>query len=173
MTLRKVVAYPVMVLAAAGVFACVTLFILGLAGIFQLPKSSPLFLFMGILVVWLPTVILHSRLTRDFKQKDLLKAVLRGCPPWMRKTLWISIGGAIAGTFLAPNVSGRSPEDPAQAFVLLPVIFYAASYCVLYSAINVERVDSRRRCLKGHALAPLAKFCEECGAPVAVDTRSA
>ena len=45
------------------------------------------------------------------------------------------------------------------------LIFYAIPVAVLYSATQVERVDDSRRCLNGHRVPGLAKFCEECGSP--------
>jgi len=69
MTLSKAVAYPVMVLAAAGIIGCVGVFILGSLGVYEFPRNQTPFLFIGVFVVWFPTVVLMNRLTRDFKQK--------------------------------------------------------------------------------------------------------
>jgi hypothetical protein len=123
-------------------------------------------LFIGIFVVWFPTVILVNRLTRDFKQKNLWKAALRGCPPWMRTGVWVFDGAVMAITFVPAIWKGR-PGD--EGFILFPSVFYAMSFCTMYSLIHVDRVDARCRCLNGHAIPPLAKFCEECGAPAAPD----
>jgi hypothetical membrane protein len=87
-------AYPVMVLSAVGVLLCLSFYLLGLTGIYPLPANEMQFLFIGIFVVWFPTVILANRLTKDFKQRDFWKAALRGCPAWMRGVLgtdWRSI----------------------------------------------------------------------------------
>jgi len=164
MTPSRAVAYPVMLLSAAGTVACGVLFILGSVGAYRLPANKPPVLFIGIFVVWFPTVILMNRLTRDFKQKDVWKAALRGCPPWMRMTLWVFVGGVMATTFLPVAWKGRPGEE---GFILFPSIFYAVSFCTMYSLVKVDRLDAERRCLNGHAISPLAKFCEECGAPVA------
>jgi hypothetical protein len=166
MTLGKAVAYPVMLLSAAGVLVCTFLFILSASGTYHLPNEKLPFLFFGIFIVWFPTVILVNRLTRDFKQKDLWKAALRGCPPWMRSILWVLEGTVMAITFLPVIWKGRPGDD---GFILFPSTFYAVSFCTMYSMINVDSFDARRRCLNGHAISPLAKFCEECGAPAASD----
>jgi len=42
-------------------------------------------LHVGIFVVWFPTVIIAQRHTRDFKQKDVWRAALRGYPAWMKQ----------------------------------------------------------------------------------------
>jgi hypothetical protein len=44
-------------------------------------------------------------------------------------------------------------------------VFYLIPLAVMYSATHVERFDESRRCLNGHRVSPLAKFCEECGGP--------
>lgn len=41
-------------------------------------------------------------LTRDFKQKYLWRAALRGCPLWMRRTVWVVSGYAWAGFLRYP-----------------------------------------------------------------------
>jgi len=165
----KVIAYPVMVLSGIGVFLCLSLYIIGVTGTYPVPLKQS-FLFFGIFVVMFPTAILMNRLTRDFKQKDLWKAALRGCPTWMRAALWFVIGCAFAVFFL-PALFKKSPGDSLQTFVLFPIVFYAISFCVMYSLINVEESDPSRRCLNGHPISPSAKFCEECGAPGAPDRK--
>lgn len=169
MTLSKTIAYPVMFLAAGGVVACVVSFMLTSLGNYEFHRSQPPFLFIGIFVVWFPTVILMNRLTRDLKQKDLWKAALRGCPSWMRGTLWIVIGIAVGATFVVPLLLGQRPGGTPESFVLFPIAFYSVSFCVMYSLIHADEVDSRSHCLNGHLISPMAKFCEECGAPVAPD----
>ena len=169
--MAKMIAYPVMVLSGVGVLLCLTFYLLGLTGIHPLPARDMPVLFGGLFVVWFPTVILMNRLTKDFKQKDLWKAALRGCPAWMRAALWVVIG-CVFVVFFLPILSKRSPGDSPQTFVLFPITFYAISFCVMYSLINVEKHDSGRRCLNGHAISPLAKFCEECGAPAAPNSTS-
>lgn len=160
--MAKIVAYPVLVLSAIGVSLCFGFCLLGVTGIYPLPSRTESILFGGIFVVWVPTVILMNKLTEDFKQKDLWKAALRGCPPWMKTALWVVIGSVFIFFFVSV-VSGH----PDQIFVLFPIAFYSTSFGVMYSLINVDKFDSTRRCLNGHRISPLAKFCEECGASAA------
>lgn len=88
--MTKVIAFPVMVLAGLGVAAC--LFASAAVAVSPaIEKSVLVFLFPGVFVVWFPTILLMNRLTRDFKQRDIRKAALRGCPQWMRATLWIIV----------------------------------------------------------------------------------
>jgi hypothetical protein len=167
--MKKAIAYPVMLLSGAGVLLCLFSYLRWLTGSYHPLKSGPPILFIGIFVVWLPTVLLMNTLTRDFKQKDLWKAALRGCPRWMRTGLWIVEGGVMAVTFL-PVVLGRASAPSEGGFTLFPIVFYAASFCTMYSIIQVDEFDASRRCLNGHAIPPLAKFCDECGSPAAPDS---
>jgi hypothetical protein len=80
--LSRVIAYPVMVLG----WFCLS--IASFRAYSTLEKTAFRFLFPGIFVVWLPTILFTNLLTRDFKQKDLWKAGLRGCPAWMRTAQW-------------------------------------------------------------------------------------
>src|SRR3990170_4320083 len=45
--------------------------------------------------------------------------------------------------------------------------FYSAAFSILYSASQTEIFDKERRCRNGHVVSPSARFCEDCGAPVA------
>lgn len=165
----KLIAYPVMILSACGVLMCVLLYSWSLGANNQIIKMAPAIIFPAMFLVWLPTVLLMNRLTREFKQKDLWKAALRGCPPWMRTSLWLVLGTVFLLTFARPFLSGSNPGASPSNFILFPVCFYAVSFCVMYSLIHVEKFDSGRSCLNGHRISPLAKFCEECGAPAATN----
>jgi hypothetical protein len=51
-------------------------------------------------------------------------------------------------------------------FVKVIIPFFLIAAAIAYSALNAERNDSLTRCVNGHPVQPLAKFCDECGAPV-------
>ncbi len=161
----RVIAYPVMILAAIGLLASFLLYAGSFAAGPEVGKVAIRFLFPGIFVVWLPTVLLMNRLTRDYKQRDLWKAALRGCPAWMRTGLWVVIGFVILVVFVVPLPRGNNPGP--DSFLIFPATFYSVSFCVMFSLVHVDRLDAERRCLNGHQISPLAKFCEECGAPAA------
>jgi hypothetical protein len=162
----RFLAYPVMVLAAIGVVASFSLAAASLGGNESVQSLGPRFLFPGIFVVWLPTILFANVLVADFKQRDFWKATLRGCPQWMRVAIWALIGLNFV-IFFGPFFWDSKPGSSASSFFVFPSIFYAISFCVAYSAIHVEKFDAERRCLNGHRISPLAKFCEECGAPAA------
>lgn len=169
--MKKTILTFFMTLAAIGLVLSVAVHLCALFG-FNVPFAKEAWgLHGGIFVVWLPTVIVAHRLSKDFKQKDLWKAALRGCPTWMKYITYFFFGYAILnfaifmfGTMASP--AGKSELNELRGFSGHWMAFYSAAMSVLYSAINYESYDDTRKCLNGHAVSPLAKFCEECGAPV-------
>lgn len=167
-SIMKIVLTPFVFLSAVGL--CVTL-IVHIGSVFRVPfehYDKVFYLGIGVFVVWLPTVLISTHLSKDFKQKDFWKSVMRGCPPWMKKISFAMFGYAILN-FIYMLAMGDPDEDAFSTarFIsghLLP--FYSVALASLYSAIRVKDVDSAMRCLNGHPLSPSANFCEECGAPV-------
>jgi hypothetical protein len=127
------------------------------------------FIVPGLFVVWLPTVLIMSRLTRDFKQKDIWRAALRGCPEWMRKAQSALVCYAWIGFFAYPFIYGGGmalPVNKARSMTAVLLMFYSVATTVLYSATQYQRFDATRFCENGHRVSAMAKYCEECGAPV-------
>jgi hypothetical protein len=129
-------------------------------------------LHIGIFVVWLPTVLVASRLSAEFKQKDMWKATLRGCPAWMRYMVYGFFGYALLNfvVFMAagPRAGAAGPMPPivVRGFSGHWMAFYSAAAAALYSATHAAERDKARRCVNGHAVGPLARFCEQCGLAV-------
>jgi len=87
----------------------------------------------------------------------------------MRGAVWVVFGYAWLGFFVFPFIYGagaNSDVNNARSLSAVLMTFYAVAVTVLYSATQVRRFDESRRCLNGHRVSPLAKFCEECGSPV-------
>jgi hypothetical protein len=125
-------------------------------------------LFAGSFVVYVPAVLVANWLSRNFKQKEWLKAALRGCPKWMRMTVNV-LGGYAVLSFIAVVVAGHgepSAKGQAAMFSAYGMAFDWTSFAVLFSAMHVKDHDAGRCCLNGHSVSPLAKYCEQCGAPV-------
>jgi len=164
-----VLIYPFLILASVGFVAVLSVHVAALAGSTSAFTHLLKFLFPGIFIVWLPTVLVMNRLTRDFKQKDIWKAALRGCPLWMQRAQYFVVGYAFFSAFVLPFVYGggmSSASNTARAMSAIALTFYAVATCVLYSATRAGRFDQSRRCANGHRVTPLAKYCDECGAPV-------
>ena len=160
-------------LAGIGLVLSLAVHVASLAGI-ALFGGYAFALHAGIFVVWIPTVIIAQRHTRDFKQKDFWKAALRGCPSWMK---WLTYGFFayaivnFAYFFITTAVAGSKHSGPPNAATLRGfsghwMAFYSAAMSILYSSIRVPSLDAGRRCVQGHQVGPLAKFCEQCGSPV-------
>ena len=84
--------------------------------------------------------------------------------------MWIAVALAFV-LFNLPVQAGHDPKRADPTFVLFPLTLYAVSFCLMYSVIHAGEFDSSRRCLNGHRISPLAKFCEECGAPGALEAK--
>jgi len=163
------IVFPFLLLASIGFAVVFAIHVATLFGNTFLFEHLLGFLGPGIFVVWLPTGIIGIRMTRDFKQKDFWRAALRGCPEWMRKAQWVLLGYAWVGFFALPFLYGGGTEllaNKARSMSAVVLILYSLASTVLFSATRIEKFDLSRRCLNGHPLPPLAKFCEECGAPV-------
>jgi len=168
--MKRIVAYAVMVLSAIGLFASFVLHITSFYAGPEFGKRETSILFPGIFIVWVPTIFLANKLTRDFKQRDFWKAALRGCPASMCKSLWILWGYVFFAAFVLPFLRGSNPGASPGGFLIFPAAFYSVSFGVAYSVLHVDRFDEGRHCLNGHRISPLAKFCEECGAPAAPES---
>lgn len=138
-----------------------------LSGSTTLFASSEKWLFPALFVVWLPMILLMNRLARDEKQKDIWKASLRAAPKWMRITAYTIFGYAWVGTLASAFLPGADSKlSGARAVSGVMMAFSGMAVCVVYSVIHADKCDDSRRCLNGHRVGPLAKYCEECGAPI-------
>ena len=162
--------YPCLAMAIVGFIAMAGIHVASLFGVTYPFEHFLRFLAPGIFVVFIPTIFVMNGLTRDFKQKDLWRAALRGCPQWMRWTVWVVFGYTWLGFFVLPLLYGGgmdTPANKARSMTGVLTAFYLIPAAVLYSATQVQRLDASRRCVNGHPISPAAKFCEECGAPAA------
>jgi hypothetical protein len=129
-------------------------------------------LHIGIFVVWLPAVLVASRLARNAPQRDIWRVLLRGCPAWMRYvTYGFFVYGIVNFVFFlsaAPKTNGSGPMPPqvVRGFSGHWMMFYSAAMAVLCSAAKLREEGWDRRCPNGHVVQPAAKFCARCGHPV-------
>lgn len=166
--------YPLLGLSTVGFVALLVIHVASLFGVAAPFDHLIRYLAPGLFVVFIPTIFVMNRLTQDFKQKDLWRAALRGCPPWMRRTVWIIFGYIWVPFFALPLLYGGgvdSDANKARELSAILLMFYVIPAAVLYSSTQAKRFDESRRCLNGHRVSPLAKFCEECGSAVAPSAR--
>jgi hypothetical protein len=135
-------------LAGIGLVLSLAVHVASLAGI-ALFGGKAFALHAGIFVVWIPTVIVAQRSTREFKQKDVWTAALRGCPSWM-KTL---TGGFFAYALVnlayffittagvRSNHSGAPDAAILRAFSGHWMLFYSAAMSVLFSSTRAPPLD--------------------------------
>lgn len=156
---------PFMYVALTGFIASLVAHIAGYMGIEKPFGFDPWPLHIGIFVVWLPAVLVAQRLSKDFPQKDMWKATLRGCPSWMRNGLYALFGYAFLSFFLFMALDSTSGNEAStvRGFSGHWLIFYFAAYAILYSAIQVSENETARRCKNGHFLEPNDKYCRQCG----------
>lgn len=122
-----------LVLAVVGFLCMLMIHIAALAGTMA-PVVMLKFVFPGLFVVWLPTVLVSSRLSKEYKQNDFWRAALRGCPKWMRTALWVVWGYGILGTFLFPLLLGGNIDaygGSIQGMSGFVMTFYATAVGVL------------------------------------------
>lgn len=152
-------------LALLGFIASLAAHIAGYAGIERPFGINPWPLHVGIFVVWFPAVLASMKLSKDFPQKDMWKAALRGCPKWMRYALYGLFGYAFL-SFFAFFVSAGDGENEAstvRGFSGHWLIFYFAAFAILRSYVSVSQSDTIRRCKKLHVVEPAHGHCPECG----------
>jgi hypothetical protein len=121
------VTYPFLALAVVGFAAMLAIHVASLFGATRAFEDSLRFVAPGVFVLALPTIFVMNRLTRDFKQRDVWRAALRGCPQWMRRAVWIIIGYAWVGFFALPFLYGggmESPANKARSMSATLLIFY-------------------------------------------------
>jgi hypothetical protein len=159
-------------LAAAGFCASLLVHLLALLGLPSPFGSATWMLHLGVFVVWLPTVLVAQRLAKGAKQADLWKAVLRGCPAWMRTGVYV-LGGYAAVTFvqfIAQTTAYARNEVPEiveyRGFSGHWMIFYYVAAAALYSATRPGNLG-QPKCSRGHEVSPFANYCDQCGAAVA------
>jgi len=169
----KALLYPFVLLSAVGLVLSLIVHTASLLGQPNPLGSAAWGLHIGIFIVWLPAVLVAQRHTRDFKQKDFWKAALRGCPKWMRgMTVAFFVYALVNFAIFFTSSLDQGSSDPAQEAAVFRgfsghwMAFYSAALAILYSATRIHAVDPKRRCVQGHTVGPLAKYCEECGSPV-------
>ena len=155
-------ARPFMWIAVVGLIASVIVHISSILGLPQPFGSAAWGLHVGIFLVWLPAIIVAQRLAKGAKQSDFWKAVLRGCPPWMRRGFYVLFAYAFINFFLNIALGPDSESDNLRLFSGHWMLFYYAGMAMLYSATRLGSLEPRT-CPQGHEVSPFAKFCDECG----------
>lgn len=156
-------ARPFALLALAGLIASVVVHGCSLFGIPQPLGEAAWGLHVGIFVIWVPAILVAQKLTHGSKQAEFWKAALRGCPRWMRTSLYVLFAYVFVNFFLSIALGPGSEADQFRLFSGHWMVFYFAGFAMLWSAEQLG-ADVVSRCPQGHECSPFAKFCEVCGA---------
>jgi len=163
---------PLRILAAIGCVLSLIVHITALLGMNLISDRNFIFLLAGSALTYVPAFSTAQWTTRDFKQREMWKAALRGCPRCMRVMVNVLGFYAVASFFLFAALSSRRSQPggaigPQMWWMsTYGMAFYWTSFALLHSALSSKETDLRRRCTNGHSVSPLAKYCDECGAPV-------
>jgi hypothetical protein len=158
--------------AALALFAFVASAALQIRALLGYPMPADSWFFAmhaGIFVVFIPAVMVTTKRVGNAQRKDLWKVALRGTPDWMRYLLYALLAYTFVTFFsgwLAGFSGARHAEPnstPWSMFAGNWMVFYYASFCLLYAAIRAE--NSALKCMQGHNLPPGAQFCPHCGQP--------
>lgn len=129
-------------------------------------------LHIGVFIVWVPTVLVFNKLTKNCKQSQLWKVALLGCPEWMKYSFYGLCVYAFINFILFMIIDSQNPNNahgPATPQVIRGfsghwMVFYSAAFVTLFSAKKLNLAELK--CKNGHTMSPLAKYCEQCGAPM-------
>lgn len=166
----KIILFLFMCLSLLGLALSIAAHIMALSGA-EIPGGQLILaLHVGIFVVWIPTVLISIRTTRYVNRHDFWKVALSGCPVWMRKTLYMLFAYAIFNFILiVPTTTnvlpslGNATSAQLRGFSGHWMVFYAAAFAVLYSALHAPELFKERKCPLGHVVDSAANYCPTCG----------
>ncbi len=138
----RVLLHPFVILAAIGLVLTLIVHLSIWAG---LPLSKyTMKLFIGIPIVWLPTVLVFQLLTRDSKQEKSWKVCMRECPVWMKRMssvffiyAFISFGFLLFGMYTdikSGGSGGGLPKFISLGLSGFCLMFYSTAMAVLITA---------------------------------------
>lgn len=173
-----VLLYPLQWLALAGFVCSVAVHVMALLHMsppallqpyFEVEMGVLEFLSIGIFAVWVPTVLLASRVSHVNRMGRVSwSALLAGCPAWMRKVGGGLFAYAFVNFFLAIAADGSAANDDGslaghRAFSGHWMLFYGMAYAVMYSITRKPKLLQKRQCVAGHAVGQEDRFCPTCG----------
>jgi hypothetical protein len=128
-------------------------------------------LHVGIFLVFFPAVFVAQKRVGSTNRKDFWKVILKGAPDWMKYFLYAVLAYAVA-IGIPPWIrelqrAAGTPSTGLGDWTLFSaswMVFYWASFAILYAAMEQERL--RPRCVKGHPVPPGSNFCSQCGQPI-------
>jgi hypothetical protein len=167
-----------LLVSACGFALSLAVHVLALAGRLP-PGKSVIELNLGILVVWLPAVMVANRIAQANRGFSW-GTILSGCPRGMRVVLCLLMAYAVVNFALLFLKAGAPPDLSSSARVAvvrrataLDMAFYGAAFALIFSAVRAPQLLAGRRCPKGHPVPPTADKCPQCGQSVESGTKRA
>jgi hypothetical protein len=161
--LKAAVLKPFLMLAAIGFVLSVISHVLAWLSIANPAGDQQWALHLGIFFVWTPAIFASVQLARDAPQRDFWKAVLRGCPPTLRRAINFTVGYAVLNFVIFALNGADSTEERVRGFSGHWMVFYLVAFAIMYSAIRVGSLDEPQTCPNGHRVSPFATYCQACG----------
>jgi hypothetical protein len=126
-------------------------------------------LFVGIFVVWFPTVFRLRKINSRMQSWNGALALLEGAPRWMQLGAIALFGYTIVNFFVAFGAdsaqAARDAFETARGFSGHTMLFYGMAAVMNYA--HDRRTElGLWKCTAGHDVSPQANFCETCGARV-------
>jgi len=139
----RIILYPFITIAAVGFVLSLVTHLMALCGLTPPGGGLVWGLHIGIFAVWIPTVIIGNRRIPGGVCNRSWKAMLSGCPLWMRRAVQLIFIYAIVNfiLFMITTIGQPKPVGPAPASVLRGfsghwMAFYCAAFSTLYSAVK-------------------------------------
>jgi hypothetical protein len=148
MSILRRLTCSVLSLATAGFLAALMVHVAAILGKTHPFDFSSDYLFAGLFLVWAPTGILINLLSghKQGARWQGWRVVLRGCPKFLQRAMWILFG--YAGVYIVLPFIYRdhvgSPLYNARSVSSAFLAIYSAAACVLYSLAQAEKFDEGR-----------------------------
>ena len=163
--------YALQILAVAGLVLSLIVHTIAVMGMPLAGDSLVWAIHIGIFVLCIPTILVVRLMRRRIHSRHVWRTVLRDCPYSVKWTILVFFAYAVFNFALFPiNIVGQPlPAIEAvplivRCFSALWMLFYAAVFATLHSAVRLNRVVATRHCPRGHVVSRSATFCVYCGA---------
>jgi hypothetical protein len=173
-TMTQILLLPLLAYAACGLLLSLAVHLLSFAGLQPAEKTLFILLHIGIFPLWLPVMFIAMRMTRGVQRKDYWKAVLSGCPTWMKYMTYgffiYAIANFLIFMFVAPAGTRDAASPPGsvwRGFSGHWMAFYSAGLAIVWAAYSRGLSNLERKCANGHVIGFSDRFCPTCGVPIA------
>jgi hypothetical protein len=177
--MTEILLLPLLAYAACGLLLSLAVHLLSFADLQPGGKTLFVLLHIGIFPLWLVVVIIAMKMTRGVQRKDYWKAVLSGCPIWMKCMTYGFLIYALANflifMFIAPTGTrnaGSPPGSVWRGFSGHWMAFYSAGLAIVWTAYSRGLSNLEQECANGHVIGFSDRFCPTCGVPIAAPDSS-